>query len=106
MSSKLRRFEILLPRRFNDGRDVPDEVLGQALDEILNRFDAVSFEPSVIEGYWSHEGDLYSDSLSKLVVDVEDSDENRLWIKEYKNRWKTNLDQLEIWVVGYEIDLY
>lgn len=43
MSSKLRRFEILLPRRFNDGRDVPDQILGQALDEILNKFDAVNF---------------------------------------------------------------
>ena len=31
MRSKLRRFEALLPTRFNDGREVPDETTADAL---------------------------------------------------------------------------
>lgn len=42
MRSKLRRYEVLLPARFNDGRDVPDEMLGKAIDELIAQFKAVS----------------------------------------------------------------
>jgi hypothetical protein len=30
MSSKWRRFEVLLPQQFNDGRAIPEEWIGQA----------------------------------------------------------------------------
>jgi hypothetical protein len=43
MSSKSRRFEVLLPVRFNDGQDVPAELLGDAVNEIVCRFGAASF---------------------------------------------------------------
>lgn len=49
MSSKLRRFEILLPQQFNDGREVPRKLLGLALDEIVDKFEAASFEPTGVE---------------------------------------------------------
>jgi hypothetical protein len=52
MSSKLRRFEVLLPVRFNDGRDVPAEWLGEAVNEIVSRFGAVSFYRQAVEGRW------------------------------------------------------
>ncbi len=105
MNSRLRRFEILLPRRFNDGRDVPLERLGIALDEIVDRFGAASFEPTAIQGFWRHEGIVYSDSLTKLVVDVEDTDENRQWMRDYKARWKEKLEQLDLWLISHEIDV-
>lgn len=105
MSSKLRRFEILLPQQFNDGRDVPRKLLGSALDEIVNKFGAASFEPSAIEGFWRHEGIVFADSLSKIVIDVEDTDENRQWMRDYKARWKERFEQIELWLVSYEIDV-
>ena len=35
MSNKARRFEVLLPVRFNDGREVPEELLGEAVNRLL-----------------------------------------------------------------------
>ena len=70
MSNKLRRFEVLLPTRFNDGREVPDELIADALDEIIERFATVSFYKDSVEGYWQHEGTLYRDDLGLIVVDV------------------------------------
>jgi len=43
--------------------------------------------------------------LVRVVVDVPDSTENRFWIKEFKERWRGRLEQLELWVVSYEIDV-
>jgi hypothetical protein len=44
------RFEILLPLQFNDGRDVPPDLLGRTAREIQSHFGAVSWESQVIQG--------------------------------------------------------
>jgi len=41
----------------------------------------------------------------KIVVDVPDFDANRLWMKAFKDCWKLRLDQLELWLVSYLIDV-
>ena len=105
MKSKWRRFEVLLPVRFNDGRDVPTKLLGQATNEIIDRFGALSFDCQQVEGRWRHEGIEYRDNLARLVVDVPDNETNRRWMKKFKARWKNRLDQLELWVVSYRIEI-
>jgi hypothetical protein len=55
MSSAFRRFEILLPLRFNDGSAVPDEIIADTLLELEQRFGAVSSETQTIRGLWRHE---------------------------------------------------
>jgi hypothetical protein len=44
MSGTFRRFEILLPLRFNDGQPIPNELIGVTLLELEQRFGAVSSE--------------------------------------------------------------
>jgi hypothetical protein len=103
MSSNWRRFEVLLPLQFNDGRDVPTEWLAEAVLEIVEHFGAASYETQKLEGHWRQGGVVYRDNLVRLVVDVPDSVKSRLWMKQFKNRWKTRLEQLELWVVSYRI---
>jgi hypothetical protein len=86
MPSSWRRFEVLLPLQFNDGRDVPPEWLADALLEIVEQFGAASYETQKVEGHWRHGGVVYRDNLVKIVVDVPESLENRQWMKEYKER--------------------
>jgi hypothetical protein len=31
--------------------------------------------------------------------------DTRDWMKDFKARWKAKLDQLELWVVSYRIDI-
>ena len=45
MSTKWRRFEVMLPRQFNDGRDVPAEWLSLAVLEIGDHFGAALSSP-------------------------------------------------------------
>lgn len=49
MSSRARRFEVLLPVRFNDGRDIPEELLGEAVNELVEQFGAPSFYKQIAE---------------------------------------------------------
>jgi hypothetical protein len=52
MSSKSRRFEVLLPLRFNDGRDVDPALIAEAVLEIVDHFGAASYETQKVEGHW------------------------------------------------------
>jgi hypothetical protein len=105
MSSKWRRFEVLLPLRFNDGRDIPAEWIAEAVLEIVDHFGAAGYETQKVEGHWRHGGILYRDDLVRVVVDVPDSARNRQWMKQFKDRWKVRLEQLELWVVSYRIEV-
>lgn len=105
MSSKWRRFEVLLPLQFNDGSDVPAELLAEAVLEIVDYFGAASYETQKVEGQWRHRGVLIRDNLVKLVVDAPDVVSNRRWMKQYKERWRSQLEQVELWMVSYSVDV-
>jgi hypothetical protein len=105
MSSKWRRFEVLLPLQFNDGRPVPPEWLAEAVLEIVDQFGAASYETQKVEGHWRHSGVLYRDDLVRVVVDVPDLARHRQWMREFKERWRIRLEQLELWMVSLRIDV-
>jgi hypothetical protein len=66
MSRMLRRFEVLLPLRFNDGSPVPDDAVADTLLELEQRFGSVSCETQTIRGQWRHEGQNYRDDLIRV----------------------------------------
>jgi hypothetical protein len=101
----MRRFEILLPLQFNDGSDIQTDLLSDAIFEMVDHFGSASYYNNIIEGRWTHEGDVFQDSNSKLVVDVPDTDENRQWMRDFKLRWKDRLEQLDLWLISFEIDI-
>lgn len=105
MTTKWRRFEVMLPRQFNDGRPVPPEWISLAVLEIGDFFGAVSYETQIIEGRWKDAGIVYRDNLARIVVDMPDQKKNRTWMKGFKERWKKKLEQLEIWMISYRIDI-
>ncbi len=105
MSNSWRRFEVLLPLRFNDGRDVPADWLAEAVLEIVGRFGAASYETQKVEGHWRQGGIVYRDDLVRVIVDVPDSAEHRDWMRQFKVRWMQRLEQMDLWVVSYRIDV-
>ena len=105
MSSKWRRFEVLLPLQFNDGSDVPAELLAEAVLEIVDHFGAASYETQKVEGHWRHGGVIVRDNLVKIVIDTPDSLTHRRWMKQYKDRWRSKLEQTELWMVSYAVEV-
>jgi hypothetical protein len=51
----------MLPLRFNDGEDIPAEWIAEAVFEIVDRFDAASYETQRIEGHWRSGNVIYRD---------------------------------------------
>ena len=104
-----RRYEILLPAEFNDGRLVADACplcIPDSLAEVSNTFGAFTFRPDVALGSWRSGGMQYDDRLFLLSVGVEDTPEHRAWIAHFKSHQLQRFDQLQICVTSYPIDLH
>lgn len=106
MNSFLRRFEILLPRQFNDGTPVPANLISSTLFELREEFGAVSLETQTIRGTWEHEGMLYRDDLVRVYVDVSDNEENQQFFRDFKEILKSRFGQLEIRVTTFLVEVY
>ena len=73
-----RRYEILLPRRFNDGRPVSAALLRQT----------------------------YRDELVRMFVDVPAAHEQDQFFQDFKETLKARFQQLEIWVTSHDIRVF
>jgi hypothetical protein len=104
MPSLQRRYEVLLPKRFNDGQEVPDEYIADTLDELRARYIAVSWETQVTRGVWENAGQTFYDDLMRIFVDVADTAENRQFFLELKERLKARFRQIDIRITTYLIE--
>jgi hypothetical protein len=107
MSKPYRRFEMLLPLLFNDGKPVPEGLIADTLVELEQKFGAVSSETQTIRGRWHHEGVAYRDDLIRVFVDVADEQEQaaRQFFAKYKERVKGHFQQLDIWMTTYPVEV-
>jgi hypothetical protein len=63
-----RRYEIILPIRYNSGHPVEREKFFRTNRELVERFGAVSFAPETLSGIWIHEGREYAEENVRLFV--------------------------------------
>ena len=101
----LRRYEILVPLLFNDGRPVPEQLLARTFAELPQRFGAASWETQTVRGTWEFRGTVYEDNLTRFFVDVADLPEHRVFFQEFKQDLKLRFDQLEIWISSHSLDV-
>jgi hypothetical protein len=100
-----RRYEMLLPLRYNDGQPIEDEKLYQTREELIARFDAISFMPGTVQGIWVHEGTRYEDELLRIVIDVEDIPENNTFLVTFKATLCERFQQIEIYIASYPVEI-
>ena len=104
-----RRYEILLPAEFNDGRLVADacpRCIPDSLAEVADTFGAFTFRPDVALGSWTAGDRRYDDRLFMLSVDVDDTEEHRRWVAHFKAHALQRFEQLEIYVTSYPLSVH
>jgi hypothetical protein len=80
-------------------------LLAEAVLEIVDHFGAASYKTQKVEGHRRHGGAIVRDNLVKIVIDTPDSPSNRHWMKQYKDRWRSKLEQTELWMVSYAVEV-
>ena len=103
--SSLVRYEVLLPLRYNDGRDVEDLKHRTSFGEVLERYGAATLEPQQLSGRWFYAGEEYQDLLIRLVVEVEDQSEHHEWFAAWKETLKKRYAQIDIRMTWHPINV-
>jgi len=91
--------------RFNDGQRVPKTLLAQNVQELEDRFGAVSCETQIIQGRWRSEGGAFRDDLMRIYVDAGPNAEVQAFFTELKTRLKTRFQQLDVWLTSHSIEV-
>jgi hypothetical protein len=102
MSRAYRRYEILLPLRFNDRQPVPDDLVTATLRELENQFPS---ESRVTYGRYRQGVPTDRDDLVRVFVDVPDTAASREFFAGYKEQLKTRFRQLDIGLTTYPIEV-
>jgi hypothetical protein len=100
-----RRYEILLPLKFNDGSAVPEELIAETVGDLKQHFGALSLETQRIEGLWPRHGEPHPDDLVRVFLDVPDTPENRQFFVEFKAMLKVRFQQDDIWVTTHKLEI-
>ena len=58
-----------------------------------------------VTGSWIYKGVMYEDRLMRMVVDAEGWEEANRFFRDYKGVLKERFEQLDIWIVAYEIEI-
>lgn len=101
---RTKRFEILLPLNYNDGRDVEPEVFDLTANELCDRFGGATLDTIRITGTWKYGGTRYRDNLLRIRIDTNDPDAEAFF-KEHKERLKERFQQIDIWITAHEIEI-
>jgi hypothetical protein len=96
---------MLLPRQFNDGQPVPDDLFAETLLELRQQFGAVSPETQIIRGLWQQQEQIYRDDTVRVFVDVPDKPESIEFFRDFKERLKVRFRQLDIWMTMHPIEV-
>ena len=100
-----RRYEILLPIKYNDGAPIEADRFFETQEELIATFGALTTSPELLRGVWLQEGQRFEDEHLRLVVDVETTPETRGWFREFKETLKLRFRQFDIWIVSYDIEV-
>ena len=103
--SKWRRYEILLPLRFNDGRPVPAQYVREIIEELRQRFGGVSCDSQTVYGEWESRGQIYRDELVRIYTEAVESVDDSRFFADLKERLKKKFDQLDIRMTHYLIEV-
>ncbi len=98
-----RRYEILLPNRYDDGQPVELDKFQVTNQDLVVKFGAARVQQETICGTRIQEGKAVQADYVHLYVNVEDTPPMVAFFKRYKETLKQRFRQIEIWIVSYEI---
>ena len=100
------RYEVLLPLKYNDGGTIEDRQFEQTWFELVSEFHGLTIQPQTLRGLWMHDGQVYEDTLIRVVLDVPDNEKTEQFFRRFKETLKERFQQIDIWMTAYPIRIF
>ncbi len=102
----MKKYELYLPLKYNDGTEVEPEKLKQIRERLVAVFGAVTVSPlaAPFQGTWQYGGVEFVDDIIRFEIITEQDFQSNLFFKSFKKELKRTLRQFEILITVQEIE--
>jgi len=103
----MRKYEIYLPLKYNDSKQIEPEKIKQIREELIGVFGAitVSSRSSPYQGTWKYGGVEYIDDIIKVEIVTSADKVTKKFLKDFKERLKESLRQVDILITTHGIQV-
>ena len=103
----MRKYEIYLPLKYNDGKDIEPEKIKQIKEELIGMFGAITVSSwsSPYQGTWKYGGVEYIDDIIKVEIIASGDKLTKAFLKNFKERLKKSLRQIDILITTHGIQV-
>jgi uncharacterized protein YnzC (UPF0291/DUF896 family) len=103
----MRKYEIYLPLKYNDGKEIEPEKIKQIKQELVEMFGAITVSSlsSPYQGTWKYGGVEYLDDIIKVEIVTSDDKLTKRFLKGFKERLKESLQQIDILITTHGIQV-
>jgi hypothetical protein len=101
----MKKYEIYLPLKYNDGREIEAEKIKQIREELISVFGAltVSSQSAPYQGTWKYGGVDFIDDIVKVEIIAGADKKTQRFFRQFKVRLKRLLKQIDILITAQDI---
>jgi len=101
----MKKYEIYLPLKFNDGSEIEPEKFKQIREELIATFGAltVSSQSAPYQGNWKYGGVDFIDDIIKIEIITGNDRKTARFFRRFKERLKRTLQQIDILITEQDI---
>ena len=101
----MKKYEIYLPLKYNDGKEIEPEKIKRVREELITVFGAltVSSLSAPYQGSWKYSGVTFIDDIIKIEIITTDDRKARTFLRNFKERLKRLLKQIDILITVQDI---
>ena len=103
----MRKYEIYLPLKYNDGESIESAKIVGVWDELADAFGGVTVSSlsAPYQGRWKYGGVEYFDDIIKIEIIVTNDRAARTFFKRFKEHLKESLQQVDILITTHGIQV-
>lgn len=103
----MRKYEIYLPLKYNNGEAIEAEKIVAIWDELAEAYGAITVSPltAPYQGRWKYGGVEYIDDIIKVEVITPGDNVTKRRLKDFKERLKVSLKQIDILITTHGIQV-
>jgi len=101
----MKKYEMYLPLKYNDGREIEAEKIKQIREELIAAFGAltVSSHAAPYQGQWKYGGVEFVDDIIKIEIITSGDKKTERFFKRFKEHLKQLLNQIDILITVQDI---
>ncbi|HEX6043619.1 MAG TPA: hypothetical protein VFZ22_03965 [Pyrinomonadaceae bacterium] len=102
----MKKYEIYLPLKYNDGQEIEPEKLKQIRQQLIAVFGAITVSSltAPFQGTWRYGGVEFVDDIIRFEIITEQDFRANVFFKSFKNQLKRTLRQFDILITVQEIE--